>query len=41
MNEGDSRIERFGNGERGARDVVDLDRSLVGRHHAAKDLHQG
>ena len=40
MNEGDSGAQRFGDGERAVRGAVDLDRSLIGLHHPAEDLHQ-
>ena len=40
VNEGDARTQRFGDGERGMRGAVDLDRALVGLDHAAQDLHQ-
>ena len=40
MNEGDSRVQRFGDGERVVRGAVDLDRSLVGFHHPAENFHQ-
>src|SRR5271169_4933134 len=40
MNESDSGTQRFGDGKRAVRGAVDLDRSLVGFHHPAENLHQ-